>query len=1100
MRVWTQANFDEEGEKRLRRNSFAKSQLSARPGTAPDPNKGMMTTSASLPRLPGAQRSPIVASPSATNSLAQISGSSAIVRNGSPRSPFPPGVDNPYEAESVALRRRNRELEHAVKSLKSQLNKRADLLKSYGEREKQAASSINVQYQQRLEQAEIEKIKALEQLRIELSGSAEEVAAKRAEQEKEGRVQLLCRQIGRRMMNRRLAHGWGAWHEMWSAKRNALNKLRDVANRLRAPEKAHAFGAWQVEWNEVYQQQLADEAAGATKGLAAQTRKAEQLALELNRVRDEHFVALTRLTNERDSLLNKLSALDDGMTAQLKAEKEAKIELLAKKSMRRMMNADLALGFEAWSEMYETHQRQMRLLQQAESRLMRPALTAAFGHWHTDWVDTQHASEEATFAQETNKLKLECHQLQTQLDEVKADYEARLAAAEAEISRQYKELTTTAEERAAAAAEKEKEERIELLRRQIGRRILNQGIIRGWQAWVECAEARSYAMSKLREVGMRLRSPEMSNAFGEWAEQWHEEYTFARMSKHEQEIATLKRERDATSADLRRVRAEAEEKIAALSAERAGLVEKLSGLTSGTEEAEALRLQKEALQKEQRVEHLRKQAMKRIMNKDLSLGFGAWLELWRAKRYALDRLREVANHLKAPELNNAFTEWAIQWEVEEAAAREAALLAEREAQFRDITDPLREEIAELRTRNAAMAEEHKTALDRLRTELTGSAAEQMALREEQEKEKRIQEMSKKAMRRMLQADLACGFDAWLDLYRVMSRLRQIAGKLKAPALANAFYAWEEDMDAEAREKADAAKAEALALAELQGKSLESQLRHWQHEHGQLKMLDVAQKDEIEHLRRKLSEANGVRREQEAEIGTLKPQMANMASEIEGLQKLLAEQKEATSAAEQRAVDAETETAQQRESNQAMLERLLADQQARFDEDLVDLRERAKEATIIAERDQKIIEELRAELAAALAKIEKLTPKAQPPAAAPAPAKPKAMIAGRPFELDPDRPVSEQLAEALKKGSARVLDLFRQWDTDGDGEVSKDEFHKAMPKLGFDVGHDVIEELFNEWDADGGGSLSFVELKKCLSAAGAKKKPAAATPKKKKTGE
>ena len=43
--------------------------------------------------------------------------------------------------------------------------------------------------------------------------------------------------------------------------------------------------------------------------------------------------------------------------------------------------------------------------------------------------------------------------------------------------------------------EQEKEERIELLRRQIGRRILNQGIIRGWQAWVECAEARSYAMT-----------------------------------------------------------------------------------------------------------------------------------------------------------------------------------------------------------------------------------------------------------------------------------------------------------------------------------------------------------------------------------------------------------------------------------------------------------------------------------------------------------------------------------------------------------------------------------------------------------------------------
>ena len=33
---------------------------------------------------------------------------------------------------------------------------------------------------------------------------------------------------------------------------------------------------------------------------------------------------------------------------------------------------------------------------------------------------------------------------------------------------------------------------------------------------------------------------------------------------------------------------------------------------------------------------------------------------------------------------------------------------------------------------------------------------------------------------------------------------------------------------------------------------------------------------------------------------------------------------------------------------------------------------------------------------------------------------------------------------------RVIDLFREWDTDGDGQITRKEFHTAMPRLGFDV--------------------------------------------------
>jgi len=78
------------------------------------------------------------------------------------------------------------------------------------------------------------------------------------------------------------------------------------------------------------------------------------------------------------------------------------------------------------------------------------------------------------------------------------------------------------------------------------------------------------------------------------------------------------------------------------------------------------------------------------------------------------------------------------------------------------------------------------------------------------------------------------------------------------------------------------------------------------------------------------------------------------------------------------------------------------------------------------------------------------------------------------------PISIQLGNALRKNAGKVLDLFRDWDTDGDGEVSRKEFHEAMAALGLEVPKEHIDRLFNEWDSDGGGSLEFAELKKILS--------------------
>ena len=66
---------------------------------------------------------------------------------------------------------------------------------------------------------------------------------------------------------------------------------------------------------------------------------------------------------------------------------------------------------------------------------------------------------------------------------------------------------------------------------------------------------------------------------------------------------------------------------------------------------------------------------------------------------------------------------------------------------------------------------------------------------------------------------------------------------------------------------------------------------------------------------------------------------------------------------------------------------------------------------------------------------------------------------------------------LTTNAVRVIDLFRDWDEDGDGVVSKREFRRAMPMLGLQVPAHEVDALFDSWDPDGSGELELNELNK-----------------------
>ena len=76
-------------------------------------------------------------------------------------------------------------------------------------------------------------------------------------------------------------------------------------------------------------------------------------------------------------------------------------------------------------------------------------------------------------------------------------------------------------------------------------------------------------------------------------------------------------------------------------------------------------------------------------------------------------------------------------------------------------------------------------------------------------------------------------------------------------------------------------------------------------------------------------------------------------------------------------------------------------------------------------------------------------------------------------------VSEQIRDFLKFNKARVIDLFKAWDVDDDGSISKQEFRTAMALLGVKAHPRVVDSLFSMFDTDDSGELDFEELDRIL---------------------
>jgi hypothetical protein len=542
------------------------------------------------------------------------------------------------------------------------------------------------------------------------------------------------------------------------------------------------------------------------------------------------------------------------------------------------------------------------------------------------------------------------------------------------------------------------------------------------------------------------------------------------------------------------VRADGDAKLAQATADRLQLLEQVARLSGGQSEREALLEAQASAAREERVEMLRRQIGRRMLHRDLAAAWTAWAEQWEGGAIAKRRLQKAANRLRSPHVEASFRFWRRDWQRAQKELADEAFES-RESQLLEELEAVK---AECERRVKELELEQQRQYDRLVVELTGSATERAAMEEEKAKEERVELLTRQMGRRAMYREVYNGWSAWIELWEsrtyALDKLRDVANRLRKPELAYAFHEWVEGN----REEKRAAELEAL---QLEGRSLEAQLRAAKFEAGQMRMHKAKLDDELSDLKRRLDERQA---RLDSQVHHLEA-ASQLPAEIDSLRARCASLEEATATAGRKLEEAEEDAARQRDANHELLEKLLAQQRGSFEEELAALK--------------RTIASLEARPPVAAAPPPLPTAVAVPPADSftdrsdsvrngkpgkkPSPAerkeggRTKKSILGN-IDLDegPDAPpVKDQIAGHIRKNSVRVMDLFREWDTDGDGEISRPEFHDAMKRLGLEVPKEEVDALFDEWDRDGGGTIDFRELQKILnshnSAAAAPKKGKAA---------
>jgi Ca2+-binding EF-hand superfamily protein len=78
-------------------------------------------------------------------------------------------------------------------------------------------------------------------------------------------------------------------------------------------------------------------------------------------------------------------------------------------------------------------------------------------------------------------------------------------------------------------------------------------------------------------------------------------------------------------------------------------------------------------------------------------------------------------------------------------------------------------------------------------------------------------------------------------------------------------------------------------------------------------------------------------------------------------------------------------------------------------------------------------------------------------------------------LDDDYELSAKVRKIIRRRDENLDRVFREFDRNGDGEVSEREFLRAMDKLRLDLTDKEARKLMSRFDTDNSGRISYREF-------------------------
>ena len=143
-------------------------------------------------------------------------------------------------------------------------------------------------------------------------------------------------------------------------------------------------------------------------------------------------------------------------------------------------------------------------------------------------------------AQPSEELEAPPVDWEAELKRERAEHEVALA----EIARDKEEamdavaqLKSALEAQLKGKSARDREQRAELMRRQIARRMVNTKLNAGWAAWKDLAMKRAHALKRLRSACAHLHAPDMARAFV-W---WHRYLGLRRQKRQERALQAQER-------------------------------------------------------------------------------------------------------------------------------------------------------------------------------------------------------------------------------------------------------------------------------------------------------------------------------------------------------------------------------------------------------------------------------------------------------------------------------------------------------------------------------------------------------------------------------